>query len=103
MSRHGDLFRDLSEGANPIGYEILREAADSLNLSGERLQKSLHELSNCDLSVNPTSVQREALIAAAAEAFWGYAVQRELLGLLDVDYIAQVYQVPQEVRRRAGI
>lgn len=106
MSRHGDLFKDLSEGSNPLGLEILQETAGSLQLSGDRLQKALDELKQAE-QLEPQAglscPEREGLVKAAAEAFWGYVVQRELLGLMDQDYIAQVYQVPPEVRRQAGV
>jgi hypothetical protein len=42
------------------------------------------------------------LIAAAGEAFWGYVVQRELLGLIDPEYIGQEYGVPPEVWHAMG-
>jgi hypothetical protein len=38
----------------------------------------------------------------AAEAFWGYVVQREQFGLLDSDYIAREYGVPDEVQKVMG-
>lgn len=99
MSRHSELFREMSKGANPLGLEILQEAASSLSISGERLQKALDALNESD----PGGPEHEERLKDAAEKFWGYAVQRELLGLLDTDYIARAYQVPPEVRSRAGI
>lgn len=38
----------------------------------------------------------------AAEAFWGYVVQREQFGLLDSEYIATEYGVPHEVKLVMG-
>jgi hypothetical protein len=47
-------------------------------------------------------VRRAELVADAAERFWGYVVQRELLGLSDADYIRQQYGVPTEVVKAMG-
>ena len=45
---------------------------------------------------------RENLVMDAAEAFWGYVVHREQFGLLDSEYIATEYGVPDEVKLVMG-
>lgn len=92
---------------NDIDAEFAQEAAASLGLAGRRLRKALDALNKYDedshAGVRPaTSKRRSELIAVAGEAFWGYVVQRELLGLLDADHIAQEYGVPPEVKRAMG-
>jgi hypothetical protein len=92
---------------NPLDYQFAGEAAASLGQAGRRLREALDALKNYDSQVASgarvgNSARREAVVAAAAEAFWGYVVQRELLGLQDSEYIAREYQVPKEVVATAG-
>lgn len=89
---------------NDIEAEFAGEAAASLGLAGRRLRKALDALHKHDADVSlgtkrASSKRRTELVAVAGEAFWGYVVQRELLGLMDADYIAQEYGVPPEVKR----
>ena len=92
---------------NDIEAEFAGEAAASLGLAGRRLRKALDALQKHDADANApgkraSAKPRTELVAAAGEAFWGYVVQRELLGLMDADYIAQEYGVPPEVKRAMG-
>ncbi len=90
---------------NDIEAEFAGEAAASLGLSGRRLRKALDALHKYDADTSAGVRHRKPsteLVAAAGEAFWGYVVQRELLGLMDADYIAQEYGVPPEVKRAMG-
>lgn len=92
---------------NDIEAEFAGEAAASLGLAGRRLRKALDALHKYDADLSagsrrPSSKRRGELVAAAGEVFWGYVVQRELLGLMDADYIAQEYGVPPEVKRAMG-
>lgn len=45
---------------------------------------------------------RAALVAAAGEALWYYVVQREAIGLRDVDAVLREYRVAHEVYLRMG-
>ena len=88
----------------PIEYALAAEAAASLAHAGRRLRKALDALSKHDAAVDQCTRRadpkvRAGLLADAGEAFWGYVVQRELLGLLDADYIAAEYAVPLEVQQ----
>jgi hypothetical protein len=90
---------------NDVEAEFAGEAAASLGLAGRRLRKALDALHKYDADVGNGVRHRKPrseLVAAAGEAFWAYVVQRELLGLLDADYIAQEYGVPPEVKRAMG-
>jgi hypothetical protein len=92
---------------NPIEYPFAGEAAAALGHAGRLLQKALDALRKYDSHVSAghrraDPVVRSDLIAAAGEAFWGYVVQRELLGLLDPEYIGQEYGVPPEVWQAMG-
>ena len=91
---------------NDIEAEFAGEAAASLGLAGRRLRKALDALHKYDADFSGTkrasSQRRDELVAVAGEAFWGYVVQRELLGLMDADYIAKEYGVPPEVKRAMG-
>lgn len=90
---------------NDIEAEFAGEAAASLGLAGRRLRSALDALHKHDADTNAGVRHRKPrteLVAAAGEAFWGYVVQRELLGLMDADYIAQEYGVPPEVKRAMG-
>jgi hypothetical protein len=45
---------------------------------------------------------RPALVRAAGEALWYYVVQREAIGLRDVDALMRELKIPAEVRRHMG-
>lgn len=92
---------------NDIEAQFAGEAAASLGQAGRRLRKSLDALHKYDADVSAGakragSKPRADLVAMAGEAFWAYVVQRELLGLMDADYIAKEYGVPPEVKRAMG-
>lgn len=92
---------------NPIEYQFAGEAAASLGRSGRLLRKALDALLKYDSDVlagarRADPVVRSGLVASAGEAFWGYVVQREALGLLDPEYIAKEYGVPHEVWQAMG-
>jgi hypothetical protein len=92
---------------NPIEFLFAQEAAASLGFSGRRLRKALDALQKYDSDATagasrcPTTVRAE-LVADAGEALWAYVVQREVLGLLDAEYIAAEYKVPAEVQQAMG-
>ena len=45
---------------------------------------------------------RESLRKAAAEAVWGFLVQREILGMRDRNAVIAQYGIPREVLNRIG-
>ena len=91
---------------NPIEYPFAAEAAAALGYSGRKLRKALDALLKHDQAIAlhgaRSGVERNELVADAAEAFWSYVVQREQFGLMDPEYIAAEYAVPEEVQRAMG-
>jgi hypothetical protein len=92
---------------NPIDQQLAGEAAASLGRAGRQLRRALDALKKFDADTaagnrRRGSGSRAELIAAAGEAFWGYVVQRELLGLVDPEYIAREYHIPPEVLQAMG-
>ena len=93
---------------NSIEAELTAETAANLGRSGKRLQKALDALKKFDAEVatgksrRADASTRARLVEESADAFWGYVVQRELLGVQDAEYIANEYGVPAEVRAIAG-
>ena len=45
---------------------------------------------------------RERLLDEAADAVWGFLIQRELRGLRDREQVIADYAIPREVLNRAG-
>jgi hypothetical protein len=98
----------MTKYVSPVDYSIAGEKATGLGISGRRLQAALDALRAHDAGRETGApadpVLREKLVLEAAEACWGYIVQRELLGLgtEDAAYVLEAYRVPDEVRRRLG-
>ena len=88
---------------HPIDYLFAAEAAAALGHAGRKLRKALDALNKFDQSPRSHSRRtREEFVEDAAEAFWSYVVQREQFGLMDADYIATEYRVPEDVQRAMG-
>lgn len=87
-------------------YEIRKEQAASLGRAGERLSKALGQYRTRTLANEPLEPgEHETLIAAVTHNAWALAVQRELIGLPhdNLAWIADVYAVPEVIRRRLGL
>ncbi len=82
--------------------ELVAEAAAALGLAGERLEAALTALRKVEAKPDTPAPMREALQDAASEALWAFVIQRELLGMHDLPYIVQTYQVPREVLIKMG-
>src|SRR5262245_60419526 len=88
---------------NPTDYLFAAEAAAALGHSGRKLRKALDALIKFDQSPGSYGPRtRGEFVAEAAEAFWSYVVQREQFGLMDADYIAAEYAVPEDVQKAMG-
>jgi hypothetical protein len=92
---------------NPLDQQFAGEAAASLGRAARHLRRALDALKKYDADTSAgnrrsSSASRADLVAAAGEAFWSYVVQRELLGLVDREYIAREYHVPAEVQQSMG-
>lgn len=76
-----------------LNVEILEEKAASLGRAGRRVEKTLATLRACE-NDDPS---RQNHVRAAADAVYGYFIQRELCGLKDQDAAIRSYKVPAEV------
>jgi hypothetical protein len=80
-----------------LRYELLQEQAASLGQSGRKVEKTLAALRD-----HPGGEGRAELVKAAADAVWGFLVQREIMGLRDRAAIVAEYAIPREVMNRIG-
>jgi hypothetical protein len=99
-----DLWRKSPAGV--LDYEIAQETASALGRHGRALEAALKDLAEFDAD-NPGDdasdrSARAALIAAAAQAFWHFIVQREACGLRDAGMVVRMYGVPAEVQHQVG-
>jgi hypothetical protein len=80
-----------------VEAEIRGEKAAALGDAAKRVEAALASLQ----AIGPD--ERERLLDEAAEAVWGFLIQRELMGLRDREAIVAYYDVPHEVLNRTGI
>ena len=83
-------------GDGVLHYELMAEQAYSLGRAGQRVEAALSALRE------HTGEGREALLKTAADAVWGFLVQREIMGLRDRAAIIAHYGIPKEVLARLG-
>ena len=79
-----------------LRYELLQEQAASLGLAGRKVEKALAALREHE------GEGRAEVLKAAADAVWGFLVQREIMGLRDRTAIVAEYGIPREVMNRIG-
>ena len=79
-----------------LRYELLQEQAASLGQSGRKVEKALATLRDHE------GEGRAEVLKAAADAVWGFLVQREIMGLRDRAAIVAQYGIPREVMNRIG-
>jgi hypothetical protein len=84
-------------GEAVLRYELLQEQAASLGQSGRKVEKALAALRE-----HAGGEGRAELVKAAADAVWGFLVQREVMGLRDRAAIIAEYGIPREVLNRIG-
>jgi hypothetical protein len=84
-------------GQAVLHYELMEEQAGSLGRVGRKVEVALAALSQ-----HPGGDGRAALVKAAADAVWGFLVQREVMGLRDRAAIVAQYDIPREVLVRIG-
>jgi len=88
-------------GAGVPEVEIRAEQAAALGRGGRDVEAALRRLRDFDATGRgPTP--RADLVAAAADAVWGFLVHRELCGLRDRDAVIRDYAIPAEVLCRLG-
>jgi hypothetical protein len=78
-------------------HELLAEQAASLGQAGRKVEAALAALRE-----HPGGEGRTAVVKAAADAVWGFLVQREILGLRDRASVIAHYDIPREVLNRLG-
>ena len=81
-----------------LAHEIMAEQASSLGRAGRAVAASLAALRAFEGEPN----ERALLVQAAADAVFGYFVQREVCGMRRHDDAIRDYGIPREVIVRAG-
>lgn len=82
-------------GEAVLRYELLEEQAHSLGRAGRKVEAAL-----AALRAHPGGEGRPAVLRAAADAVWGFFVQREIMGLRDRNAVIAHYGIPREVLAR---
>lgn len=78
-----------------VEAEIRGEIASALGDSARRMERALAALRE-----EPTA---EQLLDEAADAVWGFFIQRELMGLRDREQVISDYAIPRAVLNRTGM
>lgn len=84
-------------GQAVLHYELMEEQAHSLGRAGRKVEAAL-----AALAAHPGGEGRAELVKAAADAVWGFLVQREVMGLRDRAQVVAQYGIPREVLVRIG-
>ena len=87
----------VESGEQILGSQLLGEQAYSLGQAGRKVEKALAALAE-----HPGGEGRDAVLKAAADAVWGFLVQREVMGLRDRNAVIAHYNIPREVLARLG-
>jgi hypothetical protein len=82
---------------SPLEAEVMAEKAAALAHSGRRLEAAL-----AALAASPDAADRPQRLKAAADAVYGFFIQRELLGMRDHRPAIAHYAIPREVLARLG-
>jgi hypothetical protein len=83
-------------GEAVLRYELLEEQAAALGRAGRKLEAALAALRAHE------GEGRAGALKAAADAAWGFLVQREAMGLRDRAAVVAQYDIPREVLARIG-
>lgn len=84
-------------GEAVLRHELMEEQAHSLGRAGHKVEMALAALRD-----HPGGEGRSAVLKAAADAVWGFLVQREVMGLRDRAAVIAQYSIPREVLARLG-
>ena len=84
-------------GQAALHHELMEEQAQSLGRAGRKVEAAL-----AALAAHPGGDGRADLVKAAADAVWGFLVQREVMGLRDRAQVVAQYGIPREVLVRIG-
>ncbi len=80
-----------------LRYELMEEQAQSLGRAGRKVETAL-----AALEAHAGAEGRGLLVKAAADAVWGFLVQREIMGLRDRAAVVAQYGIPREFLARIG-
>jgi hypothetical protein len=89
--------RGLSD-LSPLETEVMAEKAAALAQSGRRVESALDALA----AAMPEAAERPQLLRAAADAVYGFFIQREIAGMRDHRAVIAHYRIPREVLTRLG-
>jgi hypothetical protein len=82
---------------SPLEAEVMAEQAAALAHSGRRVETTLAALAGLD-----DSGDRPQRLKAAADAVYGFFIQREIIGMRDHRGVIEHYGIPREVLARLG-
>lgn len=88
---------DFESGDAVLHHELMEEQAQSLGRAGRKVEAALAALRD-----HPGGEGPPLLVKAAADAVWGFFVQREVMGLRDRGSVIAEYGIPREVLVRLG-
>jgi hypothetical protein len=82
---------------SPLEAEVMAEQAAALAYSGRRVETALAALAGSD-----DAADRPQLLKAAADAVYGFFIQREIIGMRNHTGVIEHYAIPGEVLARLG-
>jgi hypothetical protein len=82
---------------SPLEAEVMAEQAAALSYSGRRVEAALAALAGSD-----DAEGRPQRLKAAADAVYGFFIQREIIGMRDHRGVIEHYAIPREVLARLG-
>ena len=82
---------------SPLEAEVMAEQAAALAHSGRRVEATL-----AALAVDGSEADRPQRLKAAADAVYGFFIQREIIGMRDHSGVIEHYGIPREVLARLG-
>ena len=91
-----------SNHLDALAYEAAHETAITFGRTGKKLEMALEKLKQYDATVRPNT-DRAVLLQEAADAAWGFFIQRDHLGLRTDHHLLQTYNIPDDVMARVGI
>jgi hypothetical protein len=81
---------------SPLEAEVMAEQAAALAHSGRRVETALAALAEAGGGERPQALK------AAADAVYGFFIQREIVGMRDHRGVIEHYAIPREVLARLG-
>jgi hypothetical protein len=88
--------RPKASDISPLEAEVMAEQAAALAQSGRRVEATLSALAEAGEADRPQRLK------AAADAVYGFFIQREIIGLRDHRGVIEHYAIPREVLARLG-